>query len=194
LRKLSAAVICILFALLTITAPEAWSKEKKSAAPSKKEETATQPQSSAAQIPANEITQAAAKAGVVTCLSRVNQITNFVGANTQNGALLMLAPDKVDKKPFSIAMEVKNPANSSLSYVTTNFSPASDGSCSGSYESVNVWTNSCDEVATKVFAGFKSSGRPISQQIKVLENGPSTHVFFMPAGAGCIVIKREVLY
>ena len=182
-----------LVALLTFTlGSEAWSADKAAPVESKPAQSAvvaptTQPVT-------NKITEAAAKAGVVTCLPRINQITNFVTANAKSGALIFPVPAAIDKKQFSVSLEVENPANGAASYVTTSFSPAADGSCSGSYESVTYWSNPCDEVATKVFPNFKSSGRPLSQQIKALEGPSSTRVFLMPAANGCIAIKKEIVY
>ena len=47
-------------------------------------------------------------------------------------------------------------------------------------------------VATQQFAGLKRAGQ-MKTNITLLDGGPATKVFLMPAGSGCVSIKKEVV-
>ena len=183
--------ILVVVALLTLTTVQAWSVEKADTPAKKTTETA---QPAVSKIPGSYVSQAAAKTGVATCLARINQFASFIAADAQSGALLMPAPTDVDKKLFSVAMEVRSPSTSVVTYVSSSFSPAADGSCAGTYEAVNLWAEPCDTVAQKVFTKYKMADHPLSQQIKILVDGVSSHVFLVPEANGCLVIKKETIY
>jgi hypothetical protein len=140
----------------------------------------------------NAVAQAAQKAGVNDCLARINQISNFLTANTeQSGASLTVAPQTPNEHSSSIAFEIKSPKV--LSYASADFSPLAVG-CGGTYEKVTHWQNNCKDVASKGYAQFKFIG-VIQKSILVLEGGPQSRVYLMPAGKdGCVAIQKEVVY
>lgn len=141
--------------------------------------------------PLNSIAQAAQKAGVVNCLGRINQVSNFlVAGSQQSGASLMIPPQAPNDRVASIAFEIKSPQV--LSYASADFAPLAS-SCGGTYEAVTHWQNNCKDVATKGYAQLKFIG-VIQSSILVLEGGPQLRVFLMPAGSGCVAIKKEVVY
>lgn len=139
----------------------------------------------------NSIAQAAQKAGVVNCLERINQVSNFLVAGSEkSGASLSVSPQAPNEHTASIAFEIKSPQV--LSYASADFAPLAN-SCGGTYESVTHWQNSCNDVASKGYAQLKPIGR-IQSNILVLQGGPQLRVFLMPAGKGCVAIKKEVVY
>jgi len=141
--------------------------------------------------PLNSVAQAAQKAGVVNCLGRINQVSNFLVAGAQqSGASLMIPPQAPNDRVASIAFEIKSPQV--LSYASADFAPLAT-SCGGTYEAVTHWQNNCKDVATKGYAQLKFIG-VIQSSILVLEGGPQLRVFLMPAGTGCVAIKKEVVY
>jgi hypothetical protein len=141
--------------------------------------------------PLNSLAQAAQKAGVVNCLGRINQISNFLVADAQQiGASLMISPQTPNDRVASIAFEIKSPQV--LSYAGADFTPLATG-CGGTYETVTHWKNNCKEVATKGYAQLKFIG-VIQSSILVLEGGSQLQVFLMPAGKGCVAIKKEMVY
>jgi hypothetical protein len=141
--------------------------------------------------PLNSVAQAAQKAGITDCLGRINQVSNFLTAGAkQSGASLSVAPQKPNENLSSLAFEIKSPQV--LSYASADFAPLANG-CSASYEAVTHWQNSCKDVATKGYAQLKFIGA-IQGNILVLEGGPQLRVFLMPAGNGCVAIKKEVVY
>jgi hypothetical protein len=82
-----------------------------------------------------------------------------------------------------------------LAYSTASFAPSgsSVSGCSGAYEAISYWATSCEQIATTEFAQLKTTGM-INRAIKVLDGGPTMRVFLMPAGQGCIAIKKEVIF
>jgi hypothetical protein len=62
-----------------------------------------------------------------------------------------------------------------------------------SIDAVTYWKESCAEVSAKVLKDL----RPISSlgsKISMLDGGPAMRMFLMPAGSGCVQIKKEVMY
>lgn len=139
---------------------------------------------------ANAITQAAVQKGVLNCVSRINQVSNFLGYSPQAGALLMLPPSQVDQRVVPLVMEV--PGEGGSAYVSATFAPNQANGCGATYDAVMFWPLACDEVAAKQFATLKKAG-PLRQAITVLDGGAATKVFLMPAGSGCVSIKKEIV-
>jgi hypothetical protein len=145
------------------------------------------------EIPAqlNVVAQAAQKAGVNDCLARINQVSSFLTTGAeQSGASLTVSPQTPNEHTSSIAFEIKSPQV--LSYASADFAPLANG-CGATYEAVTHWQNSCKDVASKGYAQLKFIG-VIQSSILVLEGGPQLRVFLMPAGKGCVAIKKEVVY
>jgi hypothetical protein len=152
---------------------------------------ATAPTAPTAANAANAVTQAAVQHGVLTCVSRINQVTNFLGFGPQAGALLMAHAQQPDTRLLPLAMEVPTEAGST--YVSATFAPGQANGCGAAYEAVSYWPQKCDAVAAKQFVGFKRMEQALRKNITVLDGGAATKVFLMPAGSGCVAIKKEVV-
>jgi hypothetical protein len=139
---------------------------------------------------ANAVTQAAVQQGALTCASRINQVSNFLGFSPQAGAVLMMPPSQPDQRLIPLAMEVPNEGNSA--YVSVTFAPNQANGCGAAYDAVIYWPLKCDAVAAKQFASLKRAGQ-MKTSITVLDGGPATKIFLMPAGSGCVSIKKEVV-
>lgn len=137
----------------------------------------------------NAITQAAVGAGALACASRINQVTNFLGFNAQAGASMMVPPGQVDQRILPVAMET--PTESGPAYVSANFAPNQANGCGAVYDAVVYWPLKCDALTTKQFASLKKVGL-LKKDITILDGGATTKVFLMPAGSGCVSIKKEV--
>lgn len=145
------------------------------------------------QVPANSITQAAMKAGVQACAPRINQVTNFVGAGTQVGAFLFAPPAQPDQRLLSLSMElVGKDKNAVNAYASASFAPGQANGCGAVYEAIIYWPQKCGVVASKHF-GDMTKGRALQKNITVLEGKTPARVFLMPAGNGCVSIKKEVV-
>lgn len=135
----------------------------------------------------------AQRSGVVKCLPRINQVTSFViGPNANSGMVLNSTTGGVDQRLVSTLIEIEG--NGITSFVSGSFAPGATGSeCSGTYDAVTYWPGSCAQVASNNFAAFKAT-RPLLKNINTLDGGPFVKVFLMPAGTGCVSIKKEILY
>jgi hypothetical protein len=139
----------------------------------------------------NPLTQEITRLGMLSCASRVNQVSNFVGFGGNSGALVVTQPNIQEQRLFSIEMEV--PFDKSHAYINSVFSPNSSGGCDASYQAIVFWPSGCEEVAAKNFATLKRAN-PLRTEILVLNGGQTTNVFLMRAGMGCISIKNEVVF
>ena len=138
----------------------------------------------------NAVTQTAVSAGVLVCAGRINQVSTFLGYTPQAGALLMTPPAQPDQRLIPLAMEVPNKPGAA--YVSASFAPNQANGCGATYDAVVYWPDKCDAVAAKQFAGLKKIGQ-LKTAIDVLDGGVATKVFLMPAGSGCVSIKKEVV-
>ena len=181
---------------LTITAifglifliPPANSEDKPKAAPSKTQAPVSQPAASNV----NAITQAAVKAGVLSCASRINQVSNFLTSASKGfGVLTFFPPNYPDQQLISVSMEIPLP-DASSAYASASFAPNQANGCAGAYETVVYWPKKCNEVAENNFGTFKKIG-VLSKNIYTLDGGISTKVFLMPAEKGCVSIKKEII-
>jgi hypothetical protein len=158
------------------------------------EGTEPKPAAAPAATPSNThpITQAAVKAGVLACAARVNQVANFLTANSQSGAFLFTPGAQPDQRLFSTSLEVSSP-NTPPAYASASFAPNQANGCAALYETVSYWPSACDKVAAQQFAGLKDGGK-LGTRTQLLVLGPSSRVFLMPAGTGCVSIKKEVIH
>ena len=142
----------------------------------------------------NSIVQAAAAQGVRRCAGRIGQFTDFLLAGSQAGAQMFASPNPAaaDKSIASLSMEIQ--AGGVLSYASASFAPdAETGQCSGVYDAVVYWPKSCADVYRDTFPTY----RPIAalrQSITTLDGGATVRAYLMPAGAGCVSIKKEVTF
>jgi hypothetical protein len=137
------------------------------------------------------ITQAALKSGVNACAGRIEQVASFLTADSQSSAVLFLPPSLPDQRLVSTSIEVEN-KNGPLAYASASFAPGLANGCGGMYETVVYWSASCDQIAMRNFPKLKRIG-VISRNIVILDGGISTRIFLMPAGVGCVSIKKEVV-
>lgn len=140
----------------------------------------------------NGLAQAAANAGVVDCIGRIQQVSDFLtSTGGKSGAFLFVAPTDANQHLASSSFEVQTGGAST--YASASFAPNGQGGCGALYETVAYWGNRCDEVAASAFAGFTPAGK-LSDSIIMLAGAPSVRVFLLPAGHGCLSIKKEVIY
>lgn len=146
--------------------------------------------SSAARADIHPLTQTALQQGAFQCVGRINQVGNFLDFGNQAGALVMAPAGLPDQRLLSYSMEI--PTERTAVYVSANFAPNPTNGCGAVYEAVAYWAQGCDALAAKEFAGLKRIGL-LKTAITVLEGGVATKVFLMPAGCGCLSIKKEVV-
>jgi hypothetical protein len=140
----------------------------------------------------NGITQATDKAGMKACSGRINQVANFLTAGTPGvGAMLFLPPNNPDKQLVSVSMEIPIKGASSA-YASASFAPNQANGCGGMYEAIVYWPQSCKDLSEQTYGNLKKING-FSKNMTVLDGGMATRIFLLPAGAGCVSIKKEVI-
>ena len=140
----------------------------------------------------NSMTKAAYHAGVRTCANRMNQVLNFLTAGTPDfNYQTFISPQNPDRQMTSVSLEIPL-KNAPSAYASASFAPDQSNGCTGMYETVVYWPKNCNEVASKNFGSFKKAGA-LSKDIFVRDGGESVKVYLMPAGKGCITIKKEIV-
>ena len=138
----------------------------------------------------NPITQAAVQSGVLFCVSRINQVTTFLTANTKSSAYLFTPQSQPDQSMFSVSLGLEG-QNAAGAYASASFAPTTNGQAAAVYDMVQYVAQSCADVEKTIFKSLKRKGS-LGKDIVILDGGAVT-VFLMPAGSGCIVIKKEVV-
>jgi hypothetical protein len=142
--------------------------------------------------PQNKVTSQVLASGVRTCTGRIDQVANFLTRGSQSSALLFIPERDADNSMISISAEVQA-EGVPRAYASATFSPNTVMGCSGMYESVQYWKESCNAVAAKNFKGGTPAG-PLGSEIGILNIGPSARVFLVRATSdSCVTIKKEVL-
>lgn len=134
----------------------------------------------------NSVTQAAVKLGILSCVSRINQVASFLTANNKTGVFIFTPQNPPDQHVFSTSFELIRSDNSTL-YASANFFPNQDAV----YDTVEYVEKNCEEVEKTIFPNLKRIS-VMKQNIIVLDAG-TVKVFLMPAGSGTVVIKKEVI-
>jgi hypothetical protein len=142
------------------------------------------------QATTNVVTQAAVQKGVFSCAGRINQVVNFLGFTEKAGAVLMIPPAQPDSRLIPLAMEI--PVEGGIAYVSASFAPNQANGCGATYDSVVYWPQSCVKVKENQFKTLKETGK-IRKEITILDGAEGIKFFLMPAGSGCISIKKEVV-
>ena len=141
--------------------------------------------------PLNPLANAIGQAGVVHCQERVQQVTDFLANSSNSGATLLLPPDHINDHMISAALEVFD--GSVLFYSNMDFAPLVAYGCDAIFETVIYWPNSCESVAKTQFKQAKNTGK-MRQYITVLTAGSNLQIFLMPAGNGCVAIKKQAVF
>jgi hypothetical protein len=140
----------------------------------------------------NPITKSFVDLGVLGCASRINQVTGFLTKDTDAGAFLFVPDHHADQQINSASMEIIS-RDGSAAYGSASFSPSPVSPCSAMYETVAFSPEPCDTVASKL-SGNKKITNILKKNIRILTIGPQARIFLMPAGAGCVSIKKELIY
>jgi hypothetical protein len=139
----------------------------------------------------NPIAEGVAAKGVVQCVDRVNQVTRYIGFGQGAGASLLIPGEDPDQRMVPLSMEISVPGVGPA-YVAATFAPGQANGCGAVYDAVIYSPLSCEDLAKEKYDTFEDKG-VVRQQIRMLVGGASTRVFLMPAGTGCISIKKELV-
>ncbi|HSV26555.1 MAG TPA: hypothetical protein VLH60_01570 [Sedimentisphaerales bacterium] len=133
------------------------------------------------------VTQAAVRMGVLSCVSRINQVATVLTAGTQSGVFIFDPhPQAPDQHIFSTSFEMVRPDNT-VFYASASFFPNQNAV----YNTVEYVNMPIEQVEKTIFTNLRRIG--IVKNNIVLLDGGAVKVFLMPAGSGTVVIKKEVI-
>ena len=142
-----------------------------------------------ASTPSRQLLEALQQIHLTQCAGRVQQATNFLFEGQPARFIVQpLGPD-ADRWPTVIIVESADPAGGRTRLSTLMVAP----NCSGMYEQVIYWPQSCSAVRASVFANF-TGDHILLRDVTVIDAGPALQVYLTPAGSGCVSIKKELFH
>jgi hypothetical protein len=137
--------------------------------------------------PGQEVLVAMQQMHLTACAQRVQQAMTFLfDGQPAKFVAQPLGPDS-DRWPTVFMIESADPSGGHTRLSTLTIAP----DCAGLYEQVIAWSEPCSAIKTSVFAKFTGE-HPLMRDVKVSDDGPALQVYLMPAGAGCVSVKKEL--
>jgi hypothetical protein len=143
-----------------------------------------------AQSPAERVRASLRQAGITVCAPVIDRAAQFLFEDGDGNFVIQPLSRDVNRTPVVLTMESAHPASGRTRLTVVTIAPA--GVCSGSYEQVISWTQSCDVLKTTVFSAFRNE-RPLFRTVRQSELSPGIQLYLMPAGTGCVSIKKELI-
>jgi hypothetical protein len=141
--------------------------------------------------PSSQLGKAMAQSRLNTCAPTVQRAADFLfEGGAADFTLQPLGPD-ANRWPSVVTIESRPPDGGQTRFSTLVIAPA--GSCAGLYQQVIYWNEPCATVQKTVFGAF-AGARPLYRDVQVSEANPGLQVYLMPAGKGCVSIKKELLH
>lgn len=138
------------------------------------------------------LAQAAVNAGLRTCKPLADRVNRYLIAESQSSGLLSASPENANARIFSSTIEIET-RQGTTTYASTTYAPYGDTGCGVAYDAVTYWKESCTDLAAKQLSNLKVIGT-LGSKITMLDGGPAMRMFLMPAGTGCVQIKKEIVY
>lgn len=137
------------------------------------------------------LAQTATDAGMRTCKPLLDQVNRFLISNSQSAGMAFVSPNHPNTRLFSSSIEIES--SQSVTYASAHFAPNGDSNCGVVYDAVTYWAESCAVMSSRLIKDVKPLGT-LGSKIAMLDGGPTMRIFLMPAGPGCIQIKKEVMF
>ncbi|NBU25685.1 MAG: hypothetical protein EBS39_08715 [Gammaproteobacteria bacterium] len=146
-----------------------------------------------------ELPRAIEQSGVITCKPLSDRAIDLIVGDAGSSGLLFVPPRESNLRVFSTSIAVEQAGQTT--YASASFAPYGSVGCGMAVDFVTYWPDSCQAVAAVLekqlgaVAGLGSKSRGLlGSKIQMLDGGPNMRMFLMPAGSGCIQIKKEMLY
>lgn len=149
----------------------------------------------AAMTPVQEMMQALQQIRLTSCAPVFQQAGNFLFENGQAKFVVQPLGADANRWPTVVTMETRHAqqgpkADGQTRFTTLIVAPA--GTCSGMYQQVIYWPEPCARVKARVFAAFRNE-RPVLARVQQSEVNPGLQLYLMPAGPGCVSVKKELI-
>ncbi len=139
----------------------------------------------------NPVAALAGQVGVSQCATMARIIGEQAVGPYPSAGVVMTAESGTDRSLISTSIETRDGAG--LHFVSAFMTPNAKGGCEGGYDDVRYWDKNCDSLVMDELRGVGAI-RPLGPDIGTLVAGPQQHVYLMPAGAGCISIRKALLF
>lgn len=105
-----------------------------------------------------------------------------------NFSVQPLGPD-ADRWPVVVTIESQHKDLGTTRFSTIIVNPSE--ACSGMYQQIIYWNDSCENVKSKIFGNYRSE-QIILKTVHVSETGPGVQLYTIPSGGGCTTVKKEL--
>lgn len=137
----------------------------------------------------SQVASYARESGYTACIKAVEDIENFFTKDTNYGSWTFVAKDDTKRQLLNAAIELTYQDSSTL--VDLTVAPTSDGNCSYTYTRTMYTSANCIAASRDSYMSNAKYKTNLNKNIAAFEDG-SSKILLMPAGAGCIVQKKEV--
>ena len=137
------------------------------------------------------LTMAAVQKGVLTCANQIDKVAKLTGFGADSAAAILPLSEQPDKSIVSMFM-ANSVGRDQKAYVSATFAPGPASGCTATYDSVVYWKRNCSKVYQENFSGSKKIEKWDSQ-LNLFDVSPNMKYVLMPAGEGCVSIKKEIL-
>lgn len=137
----------------------------------------------------DRIAAAAAKAGIKRCAPIIKRVAEFLIEDGDAGFRLKSLGNDADTAPVTLSLETRHKALGTTRYSTIMIVPQAN--CSGYYEQSIFWPMACPDVKANNFANFPPAAF-LHSAVALSEASQTVQLALMPAGAGCMSVKKEI--
>lgn len=146
--------------------------------------------------PMQRLNAALTQLKLTACAAVFQQAGAFIFESGEaNFTVQPLGPD-ANRWPTIVTIESSHAATAQTRGPQTRLTTlivAPAGSCSGFYEQVIYWPETCAALKARVFAGF-SPEKPLLTKVFASEANPGLQLYLTAAGAaGCVSVKKELI-
>lgn len=141
--------------------------------------------------PVNPVVVFAGQSGSAACAGMARVVgEKLIGTNASSGVSLTAAPAN-GSGMFSPSLDSRDGAGPH--FVSAFLIANSRGGCDAGYDDVRYWPKSCADLAVQELANLGVL-KPLGAVVSTFIMGPNQHVYLMPAGPGCVTIRKELLF
>ncbi|WP_052446103.1 hypothetical protein [Aeromonas fluvialis] len=133
-------------------------------------------------------TKQAKEKGIKTCLHAVEKMSNFI-ADGNHGASSVWNSKVPDESAFSTVIE-RTYSDGSI-FTSLTVARTKSDHCYSEYEKIIYFEDNCMATAQKNYKEAEYKGEVNKNVTSLSQNG--VDIFLMPAGNGCVVMRKEIL-
>jgi hypothetical protein len=148
--------------------------------------------SCSAQAPASErLAAEMTQLGIKRCAPIIQHVAQFLMEGGEAGFQIKLLGTPADETSVIVTIESSHADLGTTRYATIMVAPKE--SCSGYYEQSIYWTSGCTTLKQSNFANFPDT-TPLFRYVQTSAASPTVLLYLMPAGEGCVSVKKEIFH